>query len=116
MQSLDLTISRGPGKGKSVRLPAERAFSIGRGQSNDLTLSDRLVSSHPARIQAEGGYYVLTDLNSKNHTYVNGNAITGAVTDCHARAFAMCSTSAARRPESPGRMARPAFTSSVSIS
>jgi signal transduction histidine kinase len=79
LQSLDLTISRGPGKGKTVRLPSERPFSLGRGQSNDLTLSDRLVSSHHARVQVEGGYFVLTDLNSKNHTYVNGTAITGAV-------------------------------------
>jgi signal transduction histidine kinase len=79
LQSLDFTIARGPGKGKTVRVPADRAFSIGRGHSNDLTLPDRLVSSHHARVQVEGGYFVLTDLNSKNHTYVNGTAITGAV-------------------------------------
>jgi two-component system NtrC family sensor kinase len=79
LQSLDLTIARGPGKGQSVRVPGDRAFSIGRGHSNDLTLADRLVSSHHARIQVEGGYFVLTDLNSKNHTYVNGTAISGAV-------------------------------------
>ena len=79
MQSLDLTIARGPGKGKSVRLPLDKAFSIGRGHSNDLTLPDRLVSSHHARIQVEGGYFVLTDLNSKNQTYVNSNAITEPV-------------------------------------
>jgi signal transduction histidine kinase len=79
LQSLDLTIARGPGKGTTVRVPEDRVFSIGRGHSNDLTLSDRLVSSHHARIQVEGGYFVLTDLNSKNQTYVNGNAISGAV-------------------------------------
>ena len=79
MQSLDLTITKGPGKGKAFRLPPDRAFTIGRGHSNDLTLADRLVSSHHARITAEGGYYVLTDLNSKNHTYVNGTPIAGAV-------------------------------------
>ena len=44
-----------------------------------MTLSDRLVSSHHARIQPEGGYFVLTDLNSKNHTFVNGTAVTSAV-------------------------------------
>ncbi|MCK6480806.1 MAG: FHA domain-containing protein [Planctomycetaceae bacterium] len=79
MQSLELNIVRGPGQGKAVTLPADRAFTIGRGHSNDLTLQDRLVSSHHARITPEGGYFVLTDLNSKNHTFVNGVAITGAV-------------------------------------
>jgi two-component system NtrC family sensor kinase len=79
LQSLDLTIARGTGKGEVIRVPQDRAFSIGRSHSNDLTLADRLVSSHHARIQVEGGYFVLTDLNSKNHTYVNGTAISGAV-------------------------------------
>jgi len=79
LQSLELSVARGPGQGDNIKVPAERVFSIGRGHSNDLTLPDRLVSSHHARIQAEGGYFVLTDLNSKNHTYVNGTAITGAV-------------------------------------
>jgi signal transduction histidine kinase len=76
---LELTIARGPGKGKAVKLPPDRPFSIGRGHSNDLTLSDRLVSSHHARIHPEGGYFVLTDLNSKNHTFVNGSPVTAAV-------------------------------------
>lgn len=79
MQSLELSVARGPGKGDTVQVAPDRVFSIGRGHSNDLTLPDRLVSSHHARIQVEGGYFVLTDLNSKNHTYVNGQAITGAV-------------------------------------
>ena len=74
-----MTIARGTGKGEVIRIPTDRAFSIGRGHSNDLTLADRLVSSHHARVQVEGGYFVLTDLNSKNHTYVNGTAISGAV-------------------------------------
>jgi len=79
LQSLDLTVTKGTGKGKTFRLPPDRAFTVGRGHSNDLTLADRLVSSHHARITAEGGYFVLTDLNSKNHTFVNGTPISGAV-------------------------------------
>ncbi|MDP6580236.1 MAG: FHA domain-containing protein, partial [Vicinamibacterales bacterium] len=79
MQTLDLNIARGPGEGQTIRLPGDRAFAIGRSHSADLTLDDREVSSHHARIQVEGGYFVLADLNSKNHTYVNGEQITGAV-------------------------------------
>ncbi len=79
MAALDLTIDKGPGRGKTLRLPADRAFSIGRGQSNDLTLNDRLVSSHHARILYEGGEFVLSDLNSKNHTFLNGGSVAGSV-------------------------------------
>jgi signal transduction histidine kinase len=79
MQSFELTVVKGAGRGKSWRLPTDRPFTIGRGHSNDLTLADRLVSSHHARIQVEGGYFVVSDLNSKNHTYVNGVAVTAPV-------------------------------------
>jgi two-component system NtrC family sensor kinase len=79
LQAFELSIARGTGKGRTFRLPEDRAFTIGRGHSNDLTLADRLVSSHHARVEALGGYFVLADLNSKNHTYVNGVAVVGSV-------------------------------------
>ncbi len=79
LQSIEIRIVSGPGKGKSIGLSAERPFTIGRGHSNDLTLQDRLVSSHHARITPEGGHFVLTDLNSKNHTFLNGNPVSGSV-------------------------------------
>ncbi len=79
LHGFDLVVSKGTSAGKTYSLPGDRAFTIGRGQTNDLTLADRLVSSHHAHIQSEGGHFVLTDLNSKNHTYVNGVEVSGAV-------------------------------------
>jgi signal transduction histidine kinase len=79
VQVFELSVARGPDKGKMLDVPSDRAFTIGRGHNNDLTLADRLVSSHHASIQFQGGSYVLTDLNSKNQTFVNGAPVASAV-------------------------------------
>ncbi|MDQ6644386.1 MAG: FHA domain-containing protein, partial [Chloroflexota bacterium] len=48
------------------------ATTIGRLQDNDVVLHHPQVSAHHARLTQEEGTYRLTDLNSTNHTYVNG--------------------------------------------
>jgi TolB protein len=53
------------------------ALSIGRGEDNDLRLSDPKVSRQHARIEPEGRKFVLTDMGSANGTRVNGVLITG---------------------------------------
>ena len=52
--------------------------TIGRAPGNDIVLDNLLVSGHHARIDQAGRDYVLTDLQSKNGTYVNGARITSA--------------------------------------
>ena len=52
--------------------------TIGRAPANDIVLENLLVSGHHARIDQAGGDYILTDLQSKNGTYVNGARITSA--------------------------------------
>jgi pSer/pThr/pTyr-binding forkhead associated (FHA) protein len=52
--------------------------TIGRAPGNDIVLENLLVSGHHARIDQAGGDYILTDLQSKNGTYVNGARITSA--------------------------------------
>ena len=52
--------------------------TIGRAPGNDVVLENLLVSGHHARIDQAGGDYILTDLQSKNGTYVNGARITTA--------------------------------------
>jgi len=52
--------------------------TIGRAPGNDVVLENLLVSGHHARIDQAGGDYILTDLQSKNGTYVNGTRITTA--------------------------------------
>jgi len=52
--------------------------TIGRAPGSDILLENLLVSGHHARIDAAGSDYLLTDLQSKNGTYVNGARITSA--------------------------------------
>ncbi|HVO84503.1 MAG TPA: FHA domain-containing protein [Syntrophobacteria bacterium] len=52
--------------------------TIGRAPGNDIVLENLLVSGHHARIDQAGGDYILTDLRSKNGTYVNGARISSA--------------------------------------
>jgi pSer/pThr/pTyr-binding forkhead associated (FHA) protein len=50
--------------------------TIGREPGNDIIVENLLVSGYHARIDAAGKDYVLTDLQSKNGTFVNGEKIT----------------------------------------
>lgn len=49
----------------------DRVFLIGRGENNDLTISDPLVSSHHCKISPTMLEPLLEDMNSTNGTYVN---------------------------------------------
>jgi len=51
------------------------AYTIGRADDTDLTLSSHDVSRHHARIRGDGGRYTLEDLKSTNGTYVNGQKV-----------------------------------------
>ena len=60
--------------------PADYLFEqeeiyIGRGSDNDLTLPDQKVSTQHALIVNEDGQHLLTDQDSKNHTYVNSERV-----------------------------------------
>jgi hypothetical protein len=57
-----------------------KVITIGRSSENDVSLADMNVSRHHAQIvQADNGTYTITDLNSTNGTYVNGQRIYGSV-------------------------------------
>ncbi len=64
-------------QGHTYPLHKER-ISIGRASSNDIQLTDELVSGHHAALRREGSTYVLTDQNSTNGTYVNRQRLRGA--------------------------------------
>ena len=51
-------------------------FLIGRLADNHLSLRDNRISRRHARILAEGGAYVIEDLNSRHGLYVNGVRVT----------------------------------------
>ena len=61
------------GRKPGQRIFVERAeFIIGRDEGCDLSIPDRQVSRHHARIRLEGDQYLLEDLGSKNGTFANG--------------------------------------------
>ncbi len=60
---------------KPLQLGANE-ISIGRLQDNDVVLNHPQVSAHHAQLTREQGSYLLTDLNSTNHTYINGLQVT----------------------------------------
>jgi pSer/pThr/pTyr-binding forkhead associated (FHA) protein len=49
--------------------------TIGREEDNTIQLNDERISRFHAKIQEEGGRYILTDLDSTNGTRVNGHPI-----------------------------------------
>ena len=52
-------------------------ITIGRGEENDIVIPENFVSHHHAFIYQHENQYVIEDLGSVNHTYVNGNALSG---------------------------------------
>jgi pSer/pThr/pTyr-binding forkhead associated (FHA) protein len=51
------------------------SFTIGRRKTNDVVIEDPAVSGHHAKIDAVGDRFVLTDLQSKNGSFVNEQLI-----------------------------------------
>ena len=86
-----VTLTFKDGSGSPQEIPARiqpihlgtTALTIGRVQDNDVVLDHPQVSAHHARLQREGEGHRLTDLNSTNHTYVNGLRVTSQL--LHAR-------------------------------
>lgn len=57
-----------------------KAFTIGRAENNDIVLRDGASSSHHAVLKVgESGNFAVTDLESTNHTRVNGLKVTSQV-------------------------------------
>ena len=52
------------------------SLTIGRREANDLVIEDRSVSGHHAKIDSLQDRFVLTDLQSKNGTFVNEQLIS----------------------------------------
>lgn len=58
-------------------------FVIGRGATCQLVLPERQVSREHLRIHRHGDTYYLTDLNSKNGTWVNGEQLKNDTLELH---------------------------------
>jgi pSer/pThr/pTyr-binding forkhead associated (FHA) protein/Tfp pilus assembly protein PilF len=73
-QKAMLVALRGPRQGETYRLNNSE-FTIGRGEENQLTITDPSVSLSHAVIIPQGELFLLKDLESKNGTLVNGKQI-----------------------------------------
>ncbi len=79
-----ITLTYNDGTGGAQKVPQKiqpislrnAEMVIGRLQDNDVVLNHPQVSAHHARLVAEQSTHQLTDLNSTNHTYVNGLQVT----------------------------------------
>lgn len=56
-------------------IPVDDFLTIGRAPTNSLCPQDPFVSQRHARIEKKGDRYLLSDLRSRNGTYLNGSAI-----------------------------------------
>ena len=72
---LYLIVAHGPNVGRCYPL-ANGEVTFGRQPGNTITLADDLVSRNHARIVAERGQAILSDLDSTNGTYLNGELLT----------------------------------------
>ncbi|MBW2000570.1 MAG: FHA domain-containing protein [Deltaproteobacteria bacterium] len=71
-------ILNGPDQGKGFDFDKETIY-VGRSSDNDIQILDRTVSSKHLRIRREGEKYFLTDLNSQNGTFFNGNFLSPGI-------------------------------------
>lgn len=74
-------LSRNPGT-EGKRYPIESTSVIlGRSEGSDIIIVDTTVSRKHAQIEYKDGHYILTDLDSSNGTYVNGEKIEIKIID-----------------------------------
>jgi pSer/pThr/pTyr-binding forkhead associated (FHA) protein len=73
-------IITGPGfMGTPLNLPDKGPVRIGRGEQNEIVLRGDGVSRQHAALHCSGNKYEITDINSRNGTFVNGTNIGNEV-------------------------------------
>ncbi len=73
-----LCISSEGNRAYSVELERGESYRIGRAADNDIVLKDPRVSSYHARLVNEGENWLITDLNSRNGTYLGDKRVRRA--------------------------------------
>ena len=63
------------GRGEKHWFPLHQSVTIGASNHNDLVVDDDYVSGQHCRIEQCDGHWNLTDLDSKNGVFVNGNRL-----------------------------------------
>lgn len=76
MPTLTLRFKKDEKKLGEYPLEKSRSLSVGRLEDNDIVIENLAVSGHHAKVDSVGERFLLTDLNSKNGTFVNEQQIT----------------------------------------
>ena len=71
-----LVMRSGPTPGAVFPLEGDQ-LTVGRDANNAVAINDAEVSRRHARLNFQGGKYVIEDLGSTNGTFVNGQRLTG---------------------------------------
>lgn len=71
-----LVMRSGPTPGAVFPLEGDQ-LTVGRDATNGVAINDAEVSRRHARLNFQGGKYVIEDLGSTNGTFVNGQRLTG---------------------------------------
>jgi adenylate cyclase len=74
-----LYILFGTDKGKTFDLKYDKIYTVGRSPDNDIQIKDKTVSRHHLTIQYKESKYLITDLNSKNGTFITGKDISAGI-------------------------------------
>ena len=98
MPAYEVFVAKGPKQGTVIPVVPDRPITIGRAPANVLSLADPAVSSYHARLDYKFGQIVLTDLKSKNGTFVKGSQVQGAINLAPGDGVEMGSTSWSVRP------------------
>lgn len=71
-----LIMRQGPTPGATFALEGDQ-ITVGRDSTNEIVINDVEISRRHARLNFQGGKYVLEDLGSTNGTFVNGQRLAG---------------------------------------
>ena len=63
---------------KEFQIKNRQSLTIGRREDNDVVIDNLAVSGNHARLESDGIRFKLTDLNSKNGTFINETLVTSS--------------------------------------
>ena len=72
----ELNILVGKGQGKSFKLEPGKEYFVGRHSIDDILIDDQNISRNHFKIQVKGDKYFITDMGSKNGTFVDGRDLS----------------------------------------
>ena len=74
-----LCILAGKGQGESFKLEHGKEYTVGRLSENDIRIVDDNISRNHFKIQIKGNKYFITDLHSRNGTFVEGRDLSPGI-------------------------------------